>query len=61
MANILIDDDTTHGGTARVMRAYWLAPRTTRSATVLALRNHAPPPPQCAPDVRPKAAQRGLA
>ena len=38
MANLFIDDDTTHRGADRVMRAYWLAPRTTRAATVLALQ-----------------------
>ena len=42
MASLFIDDDTTHDGTDRVMRAYWLAPRTTRSATVLALQSPAP-------------------
>jgi hypothetical protein len=46
MANLFIDDDTTHDGTDRVMRAYWLAPRTTRSATVLALQSPALRPSQ---------------
>jgi hypothetical protein len=52
MAKLFIDDDTTHDGNDRVMRAYWLAPRTTRSATVLALQSPAPRNVLAAPKTR---------
>ncbi len=37
LAHALLDDDSPNEGAARVMRAYWLAPRVSRPATILAL------------------------
>jgi hypothetical protein len=34
----ILDDETSSAGTDRVMRAYWLAPRVARAATILALQ-----------------------
>jgi hypothetical protein len=37
-----IFDDEATPASERVMRAYWLAPRTSRSATILALHGGVP-------------------
>ena len=40
LTNALLDDDSP--ATARVMRAYWLAPRVSRPATIIALTSKTP-------------------
>ena len=43
LTNALLDDDiASSGATARVMRAYWLAPRVSRPATIIALTSKTP-------------------
>ena len=42
LANALLDDDSP--ATTRVMRAYWLAPRSSRPATIIALTSSSTTP-----------------